>query len=110
MQVVATVPDLITFLDAQSGCALGTPDYKYGLRVLVLGITAAPQWMSTVRGLELGDLWAFGYVLFFLFSFQYPCLAVFRPLFDLSWDVLYSFDDIPYVLLGEYIQPKSVID
>lgn len=63
VQIVATVPDLIAVLDAQSGCALGTPDYKYGLRVLVLGITAAPQWTNTERGLELGDLRAFGYVI-----------------------------------------------
>ncbi|EIM84142.1 DUF917-domain-containing protein [Stereum hirsutum FP-91666 SS1] len=60
-KIVATVPDLIAVLDAQSGCALRTPDYKYGLRVLVLGITAAPQWTSTARGLELGDLRAFGF-------------------------------------------------
>ncbi|EIM83645.1 uncharacterized protein STEHIDRAFT_113723 [Stereum hirsutum FP-91666 SS1] len=53
-KIVTTVPDLIAALDAQSGCALGTPDYKYGLRVLVLGITAAPQWTNTERGLELG--------------------------------------------------------
>lgn len=58
--IVATVPDLIAVLDAGNGRALGTPDYKYGQRVLVLGITAAPQWTDTGRGLELGDLRAFG--------------------------------------------------
>ncbi|KAM0746963.1 putative hydantoinase [Meredithblackwellia eburnea MCA 4105] len=79
-QIIATVPDLIAVLDAQSGVALGTPDYKYGLRVLVLGITAAPQWTSTPRGLELGSLTAFGY------------------------------SDIPYVPLGEYVKPRSVIE
>lgn len=47
-------------LDAQNGRALGTPDYKYGLRVICLGITAAPQWTATKRGLDLGDLTAFG--------------------------------------------------
>ena len=36
-------------------------DYKYGLRVLVVGITAAPQWTATPRGLEIGALPAFGY-------------------------------------------------
>jgi len=60
-RVVAGVPDLICVLDAQNGLALGTPEYKYGQRVLVLGITAAPQWTSTKRGLELGALPAFGY-------------------------------------------------
>lgn len=60
--IVATVPDLIAVLDAQNGEALGTPDYKYGLRVLVLGVTGAPQWSDTERGLALGDLRAFGCV------------------------------------------------
>lgn len=60
--MLATVPDLIAVLDAQSGSALGTPQYKYGLRVLVLGITAAPQWTNTARGLALGGPSAFGSV------------------------------------------------
>ena len=59
--VVAGVPDLIAVLDTGSGEALGTPDYKYGLRVLVMAINAAPQWTDTPRGLELGALPAFGY-------------------------------------------------
>ncbi|WVQ99771.1 hypothetical protein IAU59_006913 [Kwoniella sp. CBS 9459] len=59
--VVCGVPDLISVLDAQNGTALGTPEYKYGLQVLVIGITAAPQWTDTARGLELGSLTAFGY-------------------------------------------------
>lgn len=36
-QILAGVPDLIAVLDNQSGAALGTPDFKYGLRVLVIG-------------------------------------------------------------------------
>ncbi|OWZ57476.1 hydantoinase [Cryptococcus neoformans c45] len=60
-KVVAGVPDLIAVLDAQNGTALGTPEYKYGLRVIVIGITATPQWTDTPRGLELGALPAFGY-------------------------------------------------
>ncbi|WVF71087.1 hypothetical protein IAT40_005884 [Kwoniella sp. CBS 6097] len=60
-EIVCGVPDLISVLDAQSGTALGTPEYKYGLRVIVIGITAAPQWTDTARGLELGSLPAFGY-------------------------------------------------
>ncbi|WVQ78564.1 hypothetical protein IAT38_000650 [Cryptococcus sp. DSM 104549] len=59
--VVAGVPDLISVQDAQNGAALGTPEYKYGLRVIVIGVTGAPQWTSTKRGLELGALPAFGY-------------------------------------------------
>ncbi|KAG1730811.1 hydantoinase [Suillus paluster] len=78
--MVATVPDLIAVLDAQNGSALGTPDYKYGLRVLVVGITAAPQWTSTERGIALGGPSAFG------------------------------FTHIPYKPLGKYTQPRSVIE
>jgi DUF917 family protein len=62
VEMVATVPDLIAVLDAQNGSALGTPQYKYGLRVLVLGITAAPQWTGSERGIALGGPSAFGYV------------------------------------------------
>lgn len=58
-QIIASVPDLIAVLD-QNGAALGTPEYRYGLKVLVLGVTAAPQWTDTPRGLELGDTRAFG--------------------------------------------------
>lgn len=61
-KMIATVPDLIAVLDAQNGAALGTPQYKYGLRVLVLGITAAPQWTETERGIALGGPSGFGYV------------------------------------------------
>ncbi|WVW84309.1 hypothetical protein I302_106343 [Kwoniella bestiolae CBS 10118] len=60
-EVICGVPDLISVLDAQNGTALGTPEYKYGQRVIVIGITAAPQWTDTPRGLELGSLTAFGY-------------------------------------------------
>ncbi|WWC88966.1 uncharacterized protein L201_003881 [Kwoniella dendrophila CBS 6074] len=78
-EVVCGVPDLISVLDAQNGKALGTPEYKYGLRVIVLGITASTKWTETKRGLELGSLSAFGY------------------------------DNIPYKPLGIYVEPKSVI-
>lgn len=78
--MVATVPDLIAVLDAQNGSALGTPQYKYGLRVLVLGITAAPQWTGSERGIALGGPSAFG------------------------------FTHIPYKPLGKYTQPRSVIE
>lgn len=61
-QIIATVPDLICVIDAQNGQAMGSPDYKYGRKVVVLGITAAPQWTDTERGLSLGDMRAFGCV------------------------------------------------
>src|SRR5690242_12092404 len=37
--VLAIVPDLISVIDAQNGEAIGTPEYRYGLLVLVIGIT-----------------------------------------------------------------------
>ncbi|GAO46632.1 hypothetical protein SAICODRAFT_97302 [Saitoella complicata NRRL Y-17804] len=60
-QMLATVPDLICVLDSQNGRALGVPDYRYGLRVTVIGIAASPRWTDTPRGLELGGPRAFGY-------------------------------------------------
>lgn len=58
---LATVPDLISVLDTQSGCALGVPEFRYGLLVTVLGITCSPRWSDTKRGLEYGGPEAFGY-------------------------------------------------
>lgn len=58
---LATVPDLISVIDARSGCALGVPEFRYGLMVTVLGITCSPRWSSTKKGLEYGGPEAFGY-------------------------------------------------
>lgn len=58
---IATVPDLISVLDTQSGLALGVPEYRYGLMVTVLAITCSPRWTDTPRGLEYGGPKAFGY-------------------------------------------------
>ncbi len=57
--VLAIVPDLITVIDAHNGEAIGTPEYRYGLLVSVLGINASERWMSP-RGIELGGPKAFG--------------------------------------------------
>ncbi|KAF2118207.1 hypothetical protein BDV96DRAFT_488522 [Lophiotrema nucula] len=57
--VLAIVPDLIAVIDAQNGEAIGTPEYRYGLLVLVIGITASERWTSP-RGVELGGPKAFG--------------------------------------------------
>ncbi|KAL2205167.1 DUF917-domain-containing protein [Sarocladium strictum] len=78
--VIAVVPDLITVLDAQNGEALGTQDYRYGLPVVVIGITASEKWTSTERGLEIGGPKGFG------------------------------FDDLTYFPIGRFSKPKSVID
>lgn len=58
---LATVPDLISVLDTQSGLALGVPEFRYGLMVTVLGIACSPRWTETAKGLEYGGPIAFGY-------------------------------------------------
>ncbi|KAI0777763.1 DUF917-domain-containing protein [Trametes elegans] len=55
-----TVPDLITVLDSQNGAALGTPDYRYGLRVTVIALAGHPSWTTTPEGLACGGPAAFG--------------------------------------------------
>lgn len=57
--VLAIVPDLISVIDAQSGEAIGTPEYRYGLLVLVIGITASDRWTSS-KGIEIGGPKSFG--------------------------------------------------
>ncbi|KAK3309800.1 uncharacterized protein B0T15DRAFT_481348 [Chaetomium strumarium] len=78
--VLAIVPDLICVIDAQSGEAVGTPEYRYGLLVIVLGIAASEKWTSTLRGIELGGPKAFG------------------------------FEHLNYQPLGRFVKPVSVID
>lgn len=57
--VLAIVPDLIAVIDAQNGEAIGTPEYRYGLLVLVIGINASERWTSP-KGIEIGGPNAFG--------------------------------------------------
>lgn len=78
-QIIASVPDLIAVLDNGSGRALGVPEFKYGYRVTVIGITCSPRWTEVQAGLDIGGTKAFGY-------------------------------DIPYKPLGQYVEPKSVIE
>ncbi|KPI41674.1 uncharacterized protein AB675_9279 [Cyphellophora attinorum] len=79
-RVLASVPDLIAVLDAETAQGLGTPNYKYGLKVVVIAITASPRWTDTARGLELGGPASMG------------------------------FPEIEYVPVGTFRVPKSVID
>ncbi|KAJ9632861.1 hypothetical protein H2204_007591 [Knufia peltigerae] len=58
---IATVPDLITVLDTQSGRALGVPEYRYGVLVTVLWIACSPRWTDTAEALRCGGPSAFGY-------------------------------------------------
>ena len=60
-KIIATVPDLIAVLDAGTGFALGVPEYKYGLQVVVVGITCSPRWTDTELGLQIGGPKAFGF-------------------------------------------------
>lgn len=79
-QIVAIVPDLVCVIDAQNGEAIGTQEYRYGLPVVVLGITASDKWTSTPRGIEIGGPKGFG------------------------------FDHLHYKPLGKFQVPRSVID
>src|SRR5207237_9622084 len=51
-QVVASVPDLITILDAETAEPVTTEGLRYGFRVVVLGIPCDPKW-RTPDGLAL---------------------------------------------------------
>ncbi|KAK7422720.1 hypothetical protein QQX98_001508 [Neonectria punicea] len=78
--VLAIVPDLVSVIDAQNGEAVGTPEYRYGLLVIVLGISASDRWTGTERGIKIGGPEAFG------------------------------FGHLKYTPLGKFVKPKSVID
>ncbi|GJC80850.1 putative D-/L-hydantoinase subunit A [Colletotrichum liriopes] len=79
-EILAIVPDLVCVVDAQNGEAIGTQEYRYGLLVVVLGITASEKWTSTARGIEIGGPKGFG------------------------------MDDLEYVPLGKFKKPRSVIE
>ncbi|KAF7375145.1 DUF917-domain-containing protein [Mycena sanguinolenta] len=59
-KLAATVPDLISVLDSQSGSNLGSQDYSYGLRVTVIAMAGCPLWHSEA-GLQTGGPAAFGF-------------------------------------------------
>ncbi|KZO91757.1 hydantoinase/oxoprolinase [Calocera viscosa TUFC12733] len=77
-EILITVPDLLSVLDSQSGANLGTQEYRYGLRVTVMGLAGDPKWTQTKEGMETGGPSYFGL-------------------------------DIPFVSVGTYKKPKSVI-
>lgn len=58
-EILAIVPDLISVLDSQSGQNLGTPDYRYGLRVTVMAFAVHPSW-TTPEGIKNGGPAQFG--------------------------------------------------
>jgi uncharacterized protein len=58
--VIATVPDLITVIEADTGRPITTEELRYGHRVAVVGVPCDPQW-RTERGLDLVGPRYFGY-------------------------------------------------
>lgn len=58
--IVASVPDLITMLDVETGEAITTEHLRYGYRVVVLGIPCDPKW-RTAPGIALAGPRHFGY-------------------------------------------------
>ncbi len=58
--VVASVPDLIIVLDAETGEPITTEEIRYGHRVVVLGAPCDPRW-RTPQGLKLVGPRYFGY-------------------------------------------------
>lgn len=59
-RVLASTPDLIVILDADTGHAVPTERVRYGQRVVVVGIPSPPIW-RTPRGLEVAGPERFGY-------------------------------------------------
>ena len=58
--IVASVPDLITVLDAETGAAITTENLRYGFRVVVIGIPCQAIW-RTEGGLRLAGPQHWGY-------------------------------------------------
>ncbi|MEX0667902.1 MAG: DUF917 domain-containing protein, partial [Acidimicrobiia bacterium] len=58
--VLATVPDLITLLEADSGEPITTEELRYGYRAVVVGLPCDQRW-RTPAGLELVGPRYFGY-------------------------------------------------
>lgn len=58
--ILATSPDLISIVDAQTGKAITTESLSYGLRVCVLALPCDPIW-KTEKGLKLVGPRYFGY-------------------------------------------------
>jgi DUF917 family protein len=59
-RILASVPDIITVLDGESGAAITTERLRYGQRVSVVALRCHPIWRSE-RGLCTAGPRAFGY-------------------------------------------------
>ena len=58
--ILATVPDLISIVDEDTGEPVATEEVRYGLRVAVIAMPCSPLW-NTPQGLAAGGPVAFGY-------------------------------------------------
>lgn len=58
--ILATVPDLISLVDEDTGEPVATEEVRYGLRVAVIAMPCFPLW-TTPQGLAAGGPEAFGY-------------------------------------------------
>ena len=59
-KVLATVPDLISILDSQSGEVIPNEEVRYGLRVSVIVLPCSPL-LRTEQALKIVGPHAFGY-------------------------------------------------
>jgi DUF917 family protein len=59
-EIIVSVPDLITVLDAETGDPITTESLRYGFRVVVVGIGCHPKW-RTSAGLDVVGPRYFGY-------------------------------------------------
>ncbi len=59
-EIVASVPDLITMVEEDTGGPLTTEQLRYGFRVMVLGMPSHPHWRSA-KALEVVGPKYFGY-------------------------------------------------
>jgi DUF917 family protein len=59
-EIVVSVPDLITVLDAETGEPITTEELRYGFRVTVIATPCDDRW-RTPAGLELAGPRYFGY-------------------------------------------------
>lgn len=58
--ILATVPDLISLVDEDTGEPIATEEVRYGLRVAAIAMPCYPRW-ALPEGLAAGGPVAFGY-------------------------------------------------
>ncbi|QSS56068.1 hydantoinase [Histoplasma capsulatum var. duboisii H88] len=69
-EYLAVVPDLIMLLDVSTGEAVGAPEYRYGLKIILMVAAPHPLW-TTERGLEIGGPPAFGLSVKYKYDLRY---------------------------------------